>query len=209
MNREIIKITVPEEYHLDRIDRFISHYLEIDLSRSFIQRLIRHNNITVNGNYIKQNYKIKSQDIIQIKIPVPEKIDLAPENIPLEIIYEDNSVAVINKPPGLDFGVMQCFVAELILLQHPAEPAFVHAGRPRLIDSETNLPQPLPRCRPGSPYSSGRYLQFLKPGPQFPLSVRRLNNETSRKTLSGTVRWLVSSPPNPVALPKHPVNQPV
>ena len=101
MSEEKIVLSVPDEYHLERIDRFLTHSLEIDLSRTFIQKLIRGKNITVNGKVIKQNYKIKADDIVQIEIPEPEELKFEPENIPLEIIYEDNSIADINKPPGM------------------------------------------------------------------------------------------------------------
>ena len=101
MPKEIIELTVPLEYHLERIDRFLSHSLELDLSRSYIQRLIRDGNIYVNERDIKQNYKVKFDDLIRIEIPAPREIKIEPENIPLEIIYEDNSIAIINKPAGM------------------------------------------------------------------------------------------------------------
>lgn len=101
MTTQKIEIQVPEEYHLDRIDIFLTHSLELDLSRSFIQRLIKNGNITVNGKTIKQNYKIKLDDIISIEIPEPEELKITPQDIPIEIIYEDCFIAIINKPPGL------------------------------------------------------------------------------------------------------------
>ncbi|MDY6935129.1 MAG: RluA family pseudouridine synthase [Spirochaetota bacterium] len=101
MPNEIIELTVPEECYLERIDRFLSQSLEIDTSRNHIQRLIRDNNITANGKEIKQNYKVKTNDIIRIELPTPQKLKLERENTPLDIIYEDNSIAVINKPSGI------------------------------------------------------------------------------------------------------------
>jgi 23S rRNA pseudouridine1911/1915/1917 synthase len=96
-----LEILVPEDYHLERIDRFLSSSLELDLSRSFIQRLIKNGNILVNGKAIKANYKAKTDDAIVIDIPEPEELELEPENIPLDIVYEDSSIIVINKQPGL------------------------------------------------------------------------------------------------------------
>ncbi len=98
---EEFEIIVPEEYHLERIDRFLAGSLELDLSRSYIQKLIHDDTITVNGNSIKQNYKVKEDDCIKIIIPEPEELDILPEDIPLDIVYQDASIAVINKQPGL------------------------------------------------------------------------------------------------------------
>ncbi len=101
MNKNTIQITVPEENHLERIDTLLTGSLEMDLSRSYIQKLIRNDHITVNGNPIKQNYKVKSDDEIHIAIPEPKKLELEPEDIPLEILHEDRDIAVINKQAGL------------------------------------------------------------------------------------------------------------
>lgn len=101
MPLEEITVTVPEEYHLQRIDTFLASSLEMDLSRSFIQKLIKQGHILAAGNRIKANYKVKTDDVISITIPEPEVLDLIPQNIPLEILYEDDFVAVINKQPGL------------------------------------------------------------------------------------------------------------
>ncbi len=96
-----IQITVPEENSLERIDRFLSALLDLDLSRSYIQRLIRGGSISVNGKKIKQNYRVKPDDHIEIIIPDPEPLSLIPEDIPLEIVYQDPRIIVINKQPGL------------------------------------------------------------------------------------------------------------
>jgi 23S rRNA pseudouridine1911/1915/1917 synthase len=101
MELEAIRILVPEENHLERIDRFLSQSLEIDLSRSYIQKLIKEENILVNGKPIKQNYRVKTDDSILISIPEPEELSLAPEDIPIQIIFEDESIAIINKSPGM------------------------------------------------------------------------------------------------------------
>lgn len=101
MPSDRIEITVPEENNLDRIDKFLSASLELDLSRSYIQKLIRGGDIRVNGSVIKQNYKVKTDDEIAVTVPEPEPLDLEPENIPLDIVYRDQSIIVINKQPGL------------------------------------------------------------------------------------------------------------
>jgi len=98
-----IIVTVPEEYHLERIDRFLAANLEEDLSRSLIQRYIRDNLITVNGRAVRANYKVKTDNEILITFPqAPEGgTEPFPENIPLDIIYQDEHLVVINKQPGL------------------------------------------------------------------------------------------------------------
>jgi 23S rRNA pseudouridine1911/1915/1917 synthase len=101
MEPEAIKIRVPEENHLERIDRFLSQSLEIDLSRNYIQKLIKEENILANGKPIKQNYRVKTDDRILINIPEPEELSLEPEDIPIHIIFEDESIALINKSPGM------------------------------------------------------------------------------------------------------------
>ena len=101
MEENRIEVIVPEEYHLERVDRFLTQSLEIDLSRSFIQKLIKDGRITVNGNEIKQNYKVKNDDNIIIEIPEPEEFRFEAEDIAIDILHEDESIAVINKPPGM------------------------------------------------------------------------------------------------------------
>lgn len=98
---EVIELTVPEEHHLERIDRFLAGSLEIDLSRSFIQKLIKSSNIKVNDKDIKQNYRVKTDDNIIVIIPEPEEFRFEPQDIPVDIVYQDESVAVVNKPPGM------------------------------------------------------------------------------------------------------------
>jgi len=101
MAARTIDITVPEENNLERIDRFLTASLEDDFSRSFIQKLIKGGMINVNGATIRQNYKVKTDDVISIEIPEPEKLDIEPRDIPLSIVYQDENIAVIDKQPGL------------------------------------------------------------------------------------------------------------
>ncbi len=94
-------ITVPEEFHLDRIDLVIPASLEADFTRSQIQRLIKNGQITVNGLPTRPNYKAKTDDEIEITITEEEYVEPVAENIPLNILYQDDDIAVINKQPGL------------------------------------------------------------------------------------------------------------
>ena len=84
----------------ERIDRFLSTNLE-DLSRSYIQKLVKEKGILVNGNPVKANYKVNAGDEICVQIPEPEPLDIRPEDIPLDILYEDDDILVVNKPKGM------------------------------------------------------------------------------------------------------------
>ena len=84
----------------DRIDKFLSRELS-DLSRSYIQKLLKEQNILVNGKVVKANYKLSAGDSVEVEIPDPEPLDILPEDIPLDILYEDDDILVVNKPKGM------------------------------------------------------------------------------------------------------------
>lgn len=84
----------------ERIDRYLSEYLD-NLSRSYIQKLIKDGNVRVDGHSVKANFKIPLGCEIQIFIPDPDVPDILPENIPLDILYEDDDILVVNKPKGM------------------------------------------------------------------------------------------------------------
>ena len=84
----------------ERIDRFLCKDLE-SLSRSYLQKLLKDGDISVNGKSVKANYKVSEGDEIQVCIPEPESPDILPEDIPLDIIYEDDDILVVNKPKGM------------------------------------------------------------------------------------------------------------
>ncbi len=83
-----------------RIDSYLSN-IETDLSRSTIQRLIEQEDILVNGKKIKSSYKVQKGDVITLEEEPPKDISLKAQNIPIEVIYEDNDIIVVNKPKGL------------------------------------------------------------------------------------------------------------
>lgn len=84
-----------------RIDKFLSDRLE-NSSRTRIQNAANAGNILVNNNPVKPNYKIKPGDIVQVVLPTPPReIELIPQDIPLNIVYEDDDVLVVNKEPGM------------------------------------------------------------------------------------------------------------
>ncbi|MBQ6488915.1 MAG: RluA family pseudouridine synthase [Solobacterium sp.] len=82
-----------------RIDRYLSDVS--DLSRSRVQALVKEGMITVNGKPVKSSYAVCAGDIIEADVPEDQPLDLQPENIPLDILYEDEDVIVINKPKGM------------------------------------------------------------------------------------------------------------
>lgn len=89
---------VPER--VERLDKFLAEQMP-ELSRSHIQKLIRDGNVTVNQRTVKANYKVSVGDCVQIEVPEPEILDILPENIPLDILYEDDDILVVNKPKGM------------------------------------------------------------------------------------------------------------
>lgn len=97
---DYFKLIVGEDMAGERLDKFVSSSLS-DITRSFVQKLIDKKNISVNSNYKSCNYKIRYNDIIEVNIPSPEIIKTLPENIPLNIIYEDDDLLVVNKPKGM------------------------------------------------------------------------------------------------------------
>jgi 23S rRNA pseudouridine1911/1915/1917 synthase len=98
---ETKKITVEELSKPQRIDKYLSSREDLDLSRAYIQNLISLDNVRVNDKLVSKNKKLKGGETIVIQIPPPDKMDLTPENIPLEIVYDDEHLAVVNKPTGL------------------------------------------------------------------------------------------------------------
>lgn len=94
-----MRFTVSEEFAKQRVDLWLSK--STPYSRSQIQSQIKKGNITVNGGNISASYKIKTDDIVELCISEKRDNILQPENIPLDIIFEDKEIIVINKPAGM------------------------------------------------------------------------------------------------------------
>lgn len=94
------EILIVSDRDNERIDVYVSSQLN-DMSRNSVQKLITEGNISVNNKAIKSNYKVKLNDSILVILPEPEVLDIAAENIPIDIVYEDDDLAVINKPQGM------------------------------------------------------------------------------------------------------------
>lgn len=97
---EIINLIVPKEAAHLRLDQFLARELP-KFSRSRIQQLVRQEFITMNGSPARPRDLVRSGDRIEVNEPPPEKIDIQPAAIPLDVLFEDDDVIVIDKPPGL------------------------------------------------------------------------------------------------------------
>ena len=84
----------------ERLDAFLSRSAE-GLSRSAAQKLIADGNVLLNGRPARKNDRLRVGDSVELTIPEPREVDIAPKQMPLDIVYEDEDVAVINKPKGL------------------------------------------------------------------------------------------------------------
>lgn len=97
---QVVQTKVEEEFDKVRVDKYLSTVLD-DLSRSYLQKLISENRVFANGKAVKANFKVKTGQAIEIYLPEPKSAEIVPENIPIDIIYEDSDIIVINKPKGL------------------------------------------------------------------------------------------------------------
>ena len=95
-----ILIEVPENFEGERIDKFLSVLLE-DSSRNAIQKLIENGKVLVNGAVVNKKYKVSTDDEIKMLPSELKPLDAEPENIPLDIVYEDEHLLVVNKPRGM------------------------------------------------------------------------------------------------------------
>jgi 23S rRNA pseudouridine1911/1915/1917 synthase len=99
-DKNIKEIVVPEHQHKERLDQFLSLQLE-RITRSRLQKLIKNGNVTVNDEVVKPSHKVMPGEKIVITFPPPQTYKLVPEDIALNIIYEDESLIVINKQAGI------------------------------------------------------------------------------------------------------------
>ena len=97
---EIYTFTPDEEQKNLRIDKFLSEQLP-DQSRSYLQKLLKEGNVTVNEKTVKANYKVQLSDTVKLELPEPECPDILPEDIPLDILYEDEDLLFVDKPTGI------------------------------------------------------------------------------------------------------------
>lgn len=96
----IVTITIEEMHAGERLDKALAS-IESDWSRTQISNWIDDGLVTVNGSEVKAKYKVKEGDVIEVDVPEPEPLEVIPENLELDIIYEDEDVLVVNKPKGM------------------------------------------------------------------------------------------------------------
>lgn len=97
---ETLNFNITEENNNIRIDRYLAEQCP-DLSRSYIQKLVKDGAVFVNNRQVKANYKVQPQDQVILTIPDMQVPDILPENIPLDILYEDQWLLVVNKPKDM------------------------------------------------------------------------------------------------------------
>lgn len=97
---ETFRFQITEEMEDERIDKCVSMLID-SLSRSFIQKMIKEERVLVNEKPVKGSYRVKTDDEVAFELPESVEPDIEPENIPLDILYEDKDVIVVNKPKGM------------------------------------------------------------------------------------------------------------
>lgn len=93
-------LTVDCEFDGERLDKYISEAAE-EISRSYAAKLAGEGRITADGKVLDKKYRVSEDEVIKIDVPTPQMISVEAENIPLDIVYEDDDVIVVNKPQGM------------------------------------------------------------------------------------------------------------
>ncbi len=100
MAAQDLRFEVGEEDHPARVDKYLSSILP-DLSRSYLQKLIEAGQVLVNGLKVKAHRSVNAGDVIELHVSEPVALAVVPQDIPLDILYEDSSLLVLNKQPGI------------------------------------------------------------------------------------------------------------
>lgn len=98
---ERLEWTVEEDQKGERIDKFVTESIDIEVSRTAVQQWIKDGHVKVGNGLVKPNYKVSVGDLVSLIIPEPEAVEIDAEDIPLEIAYEDSDLIVVNKPRGM------------------------------------------------------------------------------------------------------------
>lgn len=98
--KKTYEFTVEEGYGGYRVDQFLSDSIP-DLSRTYIKKLTEENSVTINSSRCKVSYKLQVGDEIKVEVPEPEELNIEPQDIPIDIVYEDDHLLVVNKPQGM------------------------------------------------------------------------------------------------------------
>lgn len=126
---------IPAIHEGERLDRWLATVQE-DLSRSRVQQLIQDGLVRVNGQSVKASFKVSADDVVDLTLPEPEPIEICPEEIPLDIFFEDEHVLVVNKPAGMTVhpatGVMKGTLVNA-LLAHCDRLSMMNGDRPGIV----------------------------------------------------------------------------
>jgi 23S rRNA pseudouridine1911/1915/1917 synthase len=143
MPKETFHITLSHGYG-QRLDVFLSSHLP-ELSRSQAQKLVAEQGVRLNGTWTKASHKLRAGDIIEVELGETKKSQLAPENIPLDILYQDGHIIVLNKPAGLvvhpGAGVESGTLVNALVYHFPGIENVGHPERPGIVhrlDKETS-----------------------------------------------------------------------
>ena len=97
---EIKKFLVSEEEEGDRLDVYLSNQLG-DMSRSYVQKIIKDQKVKINSKVEKSKYLVKKSDEVEVEIPAPKILEVTPQDIPIDIVYEDKDFLIVNKKQGM------------------------------------------------------------------------------------------------------------
>jgi 23S rRNA pseudouridine1911/1915/1917 synthase len=132
----MLELVVPGSRAGERLDRFLAA-AQADLSRSRLQGLIREGRVLVNGRPARASLRLRDGDQVRVELPPERSLALAPEAIPLSILYEDESILVVNKPAGMvvhpGAGVASGTLAHALLHHDPLIGAVGGATRPGIV----------------------------------------------------------------------------
>ncbi len=98
---ELITLRIPEEAGGVRLDKWLSEQKELGLTRSAVQSIIKDKKVLASGKAVSKSDKAVAGAEVQVELPDPVALELVPENIPLDIVYEDDDLLVVNKPKGM------------------------------------------------------------------------------------------------------------
>ena len=93
-------ITIPKGINDQRVDKFLAEALP-DFSRSYLQKLLKDGQVLANGKEVKPNYKLSTGEILSVSLPENEDLNVKPEDLPVEVLYEDSDVILVNKGKGM------------------------------------------------------------------------------------------------------------
>ena len=93
-------ITIPKDGNGQRVDKFLAEALP-EFSRSYLQKLLKDGQVLANGREVKPNYKLSTDEILSVSLPENEDLNVEPEDLPVEVLYEDSDVILVNKGKGM------------------------------------------------------------------------------------------------------------